>query len=206
MNVPERYVRYSVTAPERYSRLIVDRVDSADSSRRVRERDQAGVNALVLHQTSFSRGNGVGSYNSVAAHFVILPNGTIVRLHENWFYLNSSNGLNSRSVAVEFVGNFPNEAGRWWRNPSGQEHNLSAAQARAGRNLVTYLRRSLRITHIFAHRQANRGHSNCCGPEIWYNVGEWALRSGLSDGGPGYALSDGLPIPDEWRDSEFSVL
>jgi hypothetical protein len=119
--------------------------------------------------------------------------------------LHASNGFNSRSVAVEFVGNFPNERDRWWRPGRFGRHKLTPAQARGGRTLVTYLRRTLRITHIFAHRQSNRRHSNCCGPQVWYNVGQWAVGRGLNDGGSGYAISGGLPIPDAWRDASHDV-
>lgn len=201
-----RFVRYSVVPPERYDRLIIDRVDQADSSNRIHERSQYGVDALILHQTGISRGSNLESYDRVAAHFVILPDGRILRLHENWFLVYASNGFNSRSVAVEFVGNFANEHGVWWQSPQGLRSRLSPAQARAGRHLVIYLRRSLRISYVFAHRQANRDKSNCCGPEIWSSVGEWALRNGLSDGGANYSLPDGLPIPDEWRAPEHCVL
>jgi hypothetical protein len=39
--------------------------------------------------------------------------------------------------------------------------------------------------------------SNCPGPDIWYGVGEWGLANlQLSDGGKGYKLADGDPIPD----------
>jgi hypothetical protein len=41
---------------------------------------------------------------------------------------------------------------------------------------------------------------NCPGPDIWFNVAEWAITNlGLSDGGKDYALADGDPIPPEWR-------
>ena len=42
--------------------------------------------------------------------------------------------------------------------------------------------------------------SNCPGPDVWYGVGEWGLTNlQLSDGGKGYKLADGDPIPDSWR-------
>ncbi len=55
---------------------------------------------------------------------------------------------------------------------------------------------------MFAHRQgeAENARGNCPGPDIWYNVGEWAVRElAMSDGGKGYKEGNGSPIPDNWR-------
>jgi len=72
--------------------------------------------------------------------------------------------------------------------------------------LLLHVKGSLGVRFVFAHRQANYPtKANCPGPHIWYNVGQWALGRGFSDGGPGFHVAGGAPIPDTWRDSGMSV-
>jgi peptidoglycan hydrolase-like protein with peptidoglycan-binding domain len=56
------------------------------------------------------------------------------------------------------------------------------------------------LTHILAHRQSSGQRENDPGPDIWYHVGQWAVDNlGLKDGGPGFKVGTGNPIPDLWR-------
>ena len=57
------------------------------------------------------------------------------------------------------------------------------------------------LTHVLAHRQSSHARDNDPGPEIWYQVGQWAVETlGLKDGGPGYKHpTGGKPIPEQWR-------
>jgi hypothetical protein len=61
------------------------------------------------------------------------------------------------------------------------------------------------ITYVFTHRQGTRGHTNCCGPDVWFNVGQWAVAMGMSDGGVGFTMGDGLPIPNAWRNHNYMI-
>ncbi len=191
---------------------IIDMTGEADQSRRMGERNASSVDAVVLHQMGFDRGSKAAPYLRVKAHFIVLQNGIIAQLHRFKDYLHSSNELNSRSVAMEFAGNFPSDRGRWW-HPSGttanarhdREHHMSPTQVSAGLYLVKYLAMNHGIRFVFAHRQAGT-HHNCPGPEIWFNIGEPARRMGLSDGGYNYKLGDGRPIPDSWRNHNYMVI
>jgi hypothetical protein len=85
-------------------------------------------------------------------------------------------------------------------------HEPTLSQIMAGRGLLQQLKQDHGITHVFAHRQADRvGRGNCPGPHVWYNVGEWARRLGLSDGGAGFTLTGGAPIPESWRDAAYDL-
>ncbi|NVB40302.1 hypothetical protein G6O69_37195 [Pseudenhygromyxa sp. WMMC2535] len=56
------------------------------------------------------------------------------------------------------------------------------------------------VGYVFAHRQSSSRRGNDPEPEIWHAVGQWAVTAlGMSDGGPGYAVGTGAPIPDAWR-------
>jgi N-acetyl-anhydromuramyl-L-alanine amidase AmpD len=184
---------------------IEDRTAFTPKDKRVAVRDPKTVDALVLHQMAFSRGSDPTRYDKVTAHYAILPDGKIIQLHPISAYLNASNGFNSKSVAVEFAGNFPNIKGKCWEAKKYGCHALTQAQIEAGRKLIKHLIKTNGLTHVLAHRQSSGTRENDPGPDIWYNVGQWAVDNlGLKDGGPGFWIKnkvgpDGKPIPGEWR-------
>jgi N-acetylmuramoyl-L-alanine amidase-like protein len=84
------------------------------------------------------------------------------------------------------------------------QNQVTPEQIAAGRYLVRYLMRVMApgkgLTHILAHRQSYSSRENDPGPDIWYHVGQWAVDNfGLKDGGPGFKVDSGNPIPDLWR-------
>jgi hypothetical protein len=168
--------------------------------RKGKPRDINKVYALVLHQTAFSRGNDTTKYDRIPVHFVITPNGKIIQLHPLTALLWSSNGFNTGSVAVEFVGNFRSIEGRYYKPEKYGCHTVTPEQIKAGRDLIKHLRKQMPLTHILAHRQSSGNRTNDPGPEVWFNVGQWAIDSfGLKDGGPGFFIHSGKPIPEQWR-------
>lgn len=178
---------------------IQDRTHLTDKKKRIKSK-RIGPYALVLHQMAFSRGSDVTKYDNVTSHYAILPDGALLRLHPDSAYLSASNGFNAGSVAVEFAGNFPNTKGKCWEAKKFGCHAVTAEQVRAGRCLVRHLVKAIGLTHVLAHRQSSNMRENDPGPDLWYNVGEWAIKTlGLKDGGPGFEVGSGNPIPDEWR-------
>ena len=123
----------------------------------------------MLHQTAFSRGSLPDLYLKVHAHFVVMPDGRILQLHPITAYLIASSAFNDDSVAIEFVGNFPNDRGQYWSGDSAGKHVLTPQQISGGRDLVRHLRDAWSISFIFAHRQgeALNLRGNCPGPDIW---------------------------------------
>ena len=191
---------------------IIDLTAESDHSRRKFVRPASNVDSLVLHQMGFTRGNDPRMYLSVKAHFVIMQNGTVAQLHNFTDYLYSSDGLNSRSVAVEFAGNFPSDRDKWWHakgtsksKQAANQHRISHQQVSAGLFLIGYLMYDPGIQFLFAHRQAGT-HHNCPGPDIWYNIGEEGLRMGLRDGGPNFQMGLGRTIPNSWRNHDYIVI
>jgi outer membrane protein OmpA-like peptidoglycan-associated protein len=181
-------------------RRIQDRTGLTPRDIRKAVRDMRKVYALVLHQMAFSRGNNNARYDTATAHFAILPDGQILQLHPLNALLWASNGFNSGSVAVEFVGNFPNTKGKCWSPKKFGCHRVTPEQIEAGRYLVDHLIATMALTHILAHRQSSATRENDPGPDIWYHVGQWAIENrGLKDGGLGFKVGGGNPIPDAWR-------
>lgn len=184
---------------------ILDLTGSSNVRRRQKERNASDVDALVLHQMGFTRGNSPNRYLNTCAHFIILRDGTIAQLHRVTDYLYASSALNARSVAVEFAGNMPSERGRYYQPATYGRHRVTVDQVASGRFLIRHLKSSIGIRYVFAHRQGTNGHTNCCGPDIWFNVGQWAVSMGFSDGGVGFTMGDGLPIPTSWRNHNYMV-
>jgi hypothetical protein len=181
---------------------IVDLTAKTPPAYRIKNRKSVRIDTVVLHQTSFSRGNLPELYLSVHAHFVVMPDGRILQLHPVEKYLVASSAFNEDAISVEFVGNFPDERGHYWRGDQYGRHTLSPDQIDGGRDLVRYLNETYNIGFVFAHRQGEKENSrgNCPGPDIWFNIGEWAVRElDMSDGGKGYTEGYGSPIPDSWR-------
>jgi hypothetical protein len=164
-----------------------------------------GVDAIVLHSMSFEWSRyPIGIYDKVNCHFAVTRSGKVLHLHDLTVFLNASGGFNRRGIAIEFEGNPPGPRGKAFMEEKFGNHTPTLAQIFAGRGLVQMLKAEHWVSHIFAHRQSEgKGgvRGNCPGPHVWFNVGEWAKSQlGLSDGGPGFAISGGTPIPQTWRD------
>jgi phosphatidylserine/phosphatidylglycerophosphate/cardiolipin synthase-like enzyme/peptidoglycan hydrolase-like protein with peptidoglycan-binding domain len=173
-------------------------------------RDPRKIFAFVLHHMAFKRKNrqsgkysDPNSYLSTGAHFCILFDGKIIQLHPLSRMIWHGNCVSPGSVAVEFEGNFPNIKGKWWVEKDAKfpdKDKPTQQQYDSGRFLANYLKIVLGIREILAHRQSSDSRENDPGPDIWYNVGQWAVDNlGLSDGGPGFKCGTGNPILPEWR-------
>ena len=181
---------------------LIDLTAQADKSHRKGTRDPKTVYALVLHQMAccFKPKDPLKRFLSINSHFAITEDGRILQLHPVSALLWASNGFNDRSVAVEFAGNFPSTRGQWWKGETYGKNRPTPAQVTAGRQLIQHLRRTIGLTHVLAHRQSSGTRENDPGPDIWYDVGQWAVNAlGLKDGGAGFKIHTGNPIPDEWR-------
>jgi V8-like Glu-specific endopeptidase len=118
---------------------IQDRTAFTPRSNRKGNRDMRKVKALVLHQMAFSRGSDNKRYDTVNAHFAILPDGQILQLHPLKALLYTSNGFNANSIGVEFAGNFPSTKGRWWFNCQ-KDKKTGLLQEKVNAKCCAYLR------------------------------------------------------------------
>jgi hypothetical protein len=153
--------------------------------RRIRTaRDPGIISTVILHQTAVASVRSlppVGTDQDIAsehvfdhmiAHFVVCADGTLVYTHDIGHILNDAGGR--FGIDIEFEGDFGND-------PEPAEPRLGMAAIQAGRRLLLWLDGYLpSLSHIHPHGQVQRGaggklHS-CCGPDIWMNVGEWAVR------------------------------
>jgi len=187
----------SMCLPER-----IDMTSKTPKGLRVKNRHMSKVTAVCLHQTAMSRGSNAGSYLDVKAHYVVMPDGTSVQLHPVESFLNASSWLNDVAIAIEIVGNFADDRGNWWEGKRFGKSVLSQQQIEGARELVSHLAVTHDLKNIFGHRQGEKAseRGNCPGPDIWYNIAEWALKwTDLEDGGAGYKVGPGSAIPHSWR-------
>jgi murein DD-endopeptidase MepM/ murein hydrolase activator NlpD/peptidoglycan hydrolase-like protein with peptidoglycan-binding domain len=171
---------------------------------RLSPRKRTSINSIVLHHTAFNRGNDINTYKKVGAHYLVTADGQIAQLYNDLDFINASNGFNNRSVAIEFAGNFPDLNYRWWKPRDRKIPDrcyLTPVQIRAGRCLLVTLKRRLPdIKYLYAHRQSSGTRTNDPGPDVWFNIGEWALRElQLTDQLPATHIGTGKPIPESWR-------
>jgi peptidoglycan hydrolase-like protein with peptidoglycan-binding domain len=181
---------------------IIDLTTKADKRFRIRDRDPKKIWALVLHQMAccFQVKDPLKRFLSLKAHFAVLPDGRILQLHPIRSLLYASHGFNEGSVAVEFAGNFANVKGKWWQGEKYGKNKVTAAQIEAGRFLIRHLIQTMGLTTVLAHRQSSADRTNDPGPDIWFHVGQWAVDNlGMKDGGPGFKVGTGEPIPELWR-------
>jgi N-acetylmuramoyl-L-alanine amidase len=177
------------------------------------DRQPGDIRAVILHQTSGGtylsgrparrlartaddgRLRSASNIDRIAAHFVVLQDGTIFYTHDVQFLIDSAGGRHG--IDIEVCGRFPTSA---TPDPSSR---LPTEAIRALRALLTALKQQLpAITHIHPHGQVQSvdmivtegtrvasacgapGSANPCsklvscpGPDIWVNVGAWACEA-----------------------------
>ncbi len=174
-------------------------------------RKQAVVDSIVLHHMAYNIGNDLKDYRKVGAHYAVMADGQVGQLYDDLDFLNASNGFNPRSVAIEFAGNFPTLSYHWWKDKKRTIPDrcyLTPAQIRAGRCLLATLKARLPgIRYVYAHRQSSGSRENDPGPDVWFNIGQWAIDNlNLTDRLPRTHIGSGQPIPDSWRVTRPAVV
>jgi len=175
---------------------------SGNSFFRKNPRKVSDIDSIVLHQMGFQRGSDPEKYLGVPAHFIVLPDGTIARLHDFSRYLYTSNGLNSRSIGVEIAGNFPNVNGTWWKPEKFGMDRPTPEQIEAVKSLIRAVKAELdaqgvKLRKVFAHRQSSGTKANDPGPDIWRGVFPVFSELGLDEAGS-FHTGTGKPIPESW--------
>lgn len=150
------------------------------------------ITTVVLHQTAGPRffGSLIMSDDAavesdhpidrIAAHFVITDDGDAMYTHDVQYILSNAGGRSG--IDIEVAGSFSST-----QEPSGQR--LSLAAIRTCRRLISDLVLAIpSISRIHPHGQvqrlpagSDRHHGDkfdsCCGPDIWVNVGRWAVET-----------------------------
>lgn len=177
----------------------------APTAYRRRERELSEVRAVILHQTGF----GTWALDNplwpkVRAHFVVHRCGLISQNHEITTRMTTGSGVANRwAITVECEGNYPlrylDGKARYWAPSKYGRDRLDDAprQVIAARALLAHLATVVPGLGVGAHRHISAKKSGCCGPDLWREVGQWAVDNlHMPEIKP---LDSGLAVPSDWR-------
>lgn len=191
----------------------VDLTKSADTDIRKYKRAPKKIKGVVLHQTGFNWDDNNPNWNNVNAHFAITKDGKILVIHDpTWRLSLSSEDANENYISIEHEGNYRSVNDICYATEKfGCDLIPTKEQVLASRKLIQNLKSSYpNFKEVTAHIQWQDGKSNCPGPQIWYNVGEWVKKNlKLSDSNLTNELTwhddRGAPIPKTWRESKYAI-
>lgn len=187
--------------------MLTDRTSASPGRYRLRDRALDEIDLVVLHQTGTRAGLPRSTLDRTRAHALILDSGEILHLHPWAARLRYGSGpWNARCITIEHRANLPGRyvagRGRWWRPdlvpPDVWDPDARRAQVLASRQLLRLLRSELpALRYVAGHRMVQRGKGGCPGPDLWREVGEWAIAE------LGLELAEVAPtgssLPPDWR-------
>lgn len=176
------------------------------------------VTGVCLHQTACLMGERPERYENTGAHVVITRGGKIIWLHDFDELVVHGNGWNAGCVGIEIDGLYAGIEGdprTVWDNPDTPSRELGMTmppvQAEASRAAVRWIDREVKakggkLKVVVAHRQASDTRRNDPGSAIWQQVAmPLHAELHLTDGGPGFKIGDGYPIPEAWDPSRTGI-
>lgn len=171
----------------------------------------SAVTGICLHQTACVLGERVERWDTVGCHVGITRAGKVIWLHSFDRVVAHGNGWNAGTVGIEIDGLYAGVEGdvsTVWNDPSTARREtgmeLPEVQAEAARQVIRWIARETAenggaIKALVAHRQASASRRDDPGSAIWQRVAlPLSAELGLTDGGPGFKLGDGMAIPHEW--------
>ena len=178
---------------------------------RVVDRSWTSTTGITLHQTACRLGLRPDRWKTVGAHFGVMRNGAVVQMHKIPSIVAHGQGWNTRCVGIEVDGLYrglESDPNTVWDDPSTpfreKADRLDPVVAEATRALIRYICSEVERNHgairaLVAHRQSRATRENDPGESIWRQVAlPIHAELGLTDGGIGFTLGGGKPIPEDW--------
>ena len=169
------------------------------------------ITGITLHQTACNMGERLERYDGIGAHFVVTRAGKVLWMHDLDLIVVHGNGWNNRCVGIEIDGLYAGVEGdprTVWNDPSTPfrevAQELPESAAGPARQLVRWIVEEVRrhggaCTKLVAHRQASKDRRDDPGSAIWQRVAlPLHAELGMDDGGVGFTIGDGYPIPEAW--------
>lgn len=205
-------VRAEATAaePSSFASKIIDRRKVSSPKHVYGNRKWATVTGICLHQTACVLGENPPRWDAVGCHVGVTRSGKVIWLHDFDKLVVHGNRWNTQTVGIEIDGMYEGVEGdpkTFWRpkdQPNLQPQRPTEVQMAAVRDLIRFIDERVRqnggkLKALVAHRQASENRRNDPGSAIWKGVAlPMSEELGLNDGGPGFRLSNGYPIPEEW--------
>ncbi len=181
---------------------------------RVRSRAWKSVTGITLHQTACHLGERPERFDGVGAHAVTTRRGRAMLLHDPDRLVAHGNGFNAQTYGIEIDGLYAGVEGDLstvWDDPSTkvreQPMELTEPSVLTTCEIIRAVYETVaahggRIRALVAHRQASGSRRNDPGEAIWKRIAlPMMAELGLSDGGAGFAIGDGRPVPEAWDPS-----
>lgn len=172
-----------------------------------RARSLEHVTGICLHQAACDMGEDPHRYDTMGAHLGITRAGHVVWLHAFDRLVVHGNGWNAGTIGIEISGLYAGiegDASTVWDNPGTTKREtgqvLTAEAIAACQETIRWICSQLpQVKALVSHRQASASRRSDPGQAVWRAIAlPVAAELALTDGGPGFTLGDGLPIPREW--------
>lgn len=191
---------------------LVDRRKDASQEKDFGRRPWSKVTGICLHQTACVLGERPARWDAVGCHVGITRSGQVIWLHDFNRKVIHGHGWNNQTVGFEIDGLYAGVDGdpqTVWDDPSTGRRETGLAVTseamEAARQAIRWVvaevqRRGGEVKALVAHRQSTDDRRNDPGSAIWQAVAlPMQVELGLSDGGQGFAIGKGRPIPEEWN-------
>jgi len=177
------------------------------------------VTGITLHQTACVLGEKPKRWATVGAHLGVTRAGQVMWMHDFEKIVWHANLFNGFTIGIEMDGTYAGVEGddrTFWRphdEPNRQPQTPTAALVDAATETVRWicaevLRHGGRIERLLAHRQASVHRQSDPGSALWQRVAiplHADKELALTDGGPGYTVGSGFPIPEKWDETRKGV-
>lgn len=183
---------------------LIDRRATALKSQEHGGRRWSEITGVTLHQTACVLGERPGRWDSVGAHLGVTRAGMLPWLHDFDRIVWHGNGFNRRTIGIEIDGMFPGVIGRKDTAWHGEMMEPTDAQIDATIRAVRWIDATVtahggKLRYVLAHRQSSATRLPDPGEGVWKRAALPLMAElGLSDGGDGFKVDDGAPIPREW--------
>jgi N-acetyl-anhydromuramyl-L-alanine amidase AmpD len=175
------------------------------------------ITGVTLHQTACLLGERPQRWSTVGAHLGVTRAGQVIWMHDFEKIVWHANLLNGATIGIEMDGTYAGVEGddrTFWRpvdEPDRKAQTPTIALVEAAKATVRWIcqevaRHGGRVERLLAHRQASKQRESDPGSALWQQVAlPLHVELGLNDGGPGYVVGNGYPIPEKWDSRRVGV-
>ena len=178
-----------------------------------RKRFWRNIIGVTIHQTGCPMPKKPERWDRLNAHYGITREGLIVWVNDETSMVWHAQRLSPSTIGIEIEGNFEGISGNdktLWKG-GGPACYLTKAQLKAASVLLKHIKKRFEDNgaqwrRIYGHRQSKNTRIADPGSEIWQKIAiPWANKLGLfnHDGGPGFCVGSGRPIPKIWDKHRF---
>lgn len=204
--------------------------DEKGRRRRKGVRRHDALTRICWHQTAFTwkpyrvlaAARKWSGHHQINAHACFDTDGTILLIHNFFYYLWTANSYNTSCLSFEVMGNFEGVlgSGKWYKADKFGRARPGRIQMVRARQMTQWLldpergpgddklpqpllewRTACRkhgnpLKWNNAHRESTDDRGGDCGSELWYHVAFWGIENTKLEHGP--KMGNGMDIQDDW--------